>query len=193
MLMQLKRSCARTFVLGGSCTVVLVLGMAGSVLAAGSGYGSSEPSTSAPPPTGFSSVVIAQTVGSEGGTITAPSSGGTVTISVPPGASESPLQVAITKGSRSTVKKDLSSALKKYKVVAEFGVELKQGPSSASASKSLTVTFKGKKIAKGDIIVVYNDATGKFVKVTATVKKGEVAVHLKAGESIAVLAPPKKK
>lgn len=179
-------------VLGSSCAAALALGMAAPALSAGPGYGGTEPTSSAPP-TGFSSIVTAKVVGSTGGTVDGKTSGGTVSITVPSGASNAPLQVAITKGSGSTVKKHLSSALRKDKIVAEFGVELRNGSSATTTLKQLTITFSDKKIAKGDIVVVYNQATGKFTKVAATVKNGEIIVHLEAGESIAILAPSKKK
>ena len=177
--------------LGSSCAAALALGMAAPALSAGPGYGGTEPASSTPP-TGFSSIVTAKAVGSNGGTVKGKTSGGTVSITVPKGASKGSFQVAITKGSRSTVKKHLSAALAKDKIVAEFGVELRSGSSAATASKQLTVTFSDQKIAKGDIVVVYNQATGKFTEVAATVKKGEITVHLQAGESIAILAPSKK-
>jgi hypothetical protein len=161
-------------------------------MAAGPGYGGTVPSTSTPP-TGFSSVVTAKTVSGKGGTVKGKTSGGTVSITVPKGASKKSLQVAITKGSSSTVKKHLPAALRKDTVVAQFGVELKSGSSATTTSKQLTVTFSNKNIVKGDIVVAYNPATGKFTKVAATVKNGEVIVNLKAGESIAILAPPTKK
>jgi hypothetical protein len=179
-------------VLGSSCAAVLALGMAAPALAAGPGYSGTGPSTGTAP-TGFSSIVTATTVGSNGGTVKGKTSGGTVSVTVPGGASNTPLQVAITKGSGSTVKKDLSSALRKDKIVAEFGVELRSGSSATTTSKQLTVTFSDKSIAKGDIVVVYNQATGKFTKVAAIVKNGRIVVHLEAGESIAILAPPTKK
>lgn len=191
MSIQLGKPYAR-LALGSSCAVALALGMAAPALAAGPGYGGTEPPTSAPP-TGFSSIVTATTVGSKGGTVKGKTSGGTVSITVPSGASNTPFQVAITKGSSSTVKKHLSSRLRKDTIVAEFGVELKSGSSATTTSKQLTVTFSDRKIAKGDIVVVYNQATGKFTKVAAIVKNGEIIVHLEAGESIAILAPPKKK
>jgi hypothetical protein len=178
--------------LGSSCAAALALGMAAPALSAGPGYGGTEPAPSGPP-TGFSSIVTAKTVGSKGGTVKGKTSGGTVKITVPKGASKKSFQVAITKGSSSTVKKDLPSALGKDTVVAEFGVELKSGSSATTTSKHLTVTFSDKSIAKGDIVVVYNQATGKFTKVAATVKNGEIIVNLEAGESIAILAPPTKK
>jgi hypothetical protein len=76
--------------------------------------------------------------------------------------------------------------------VAEFGVELRSGSSATTTSKPLTVTFSDKSIAKGDIVAVYSQATGKFVQVAATVKNGEIVIGLDAGESIAILAPPTK-
>jgi hypothetical protein len=179
-------------VLGSSCAAALALGMTTPVLAAGPGYGGTEPATSTPP-TGFSSIVTAKTLGGQGGTVDGKTSGGTVGITVPKDASKKSFQVAITKGSSSTVKKHLSAALTKDAVVAEFGVELKSGSAATTTSKQLTVTFSDQKIAKGDIVVVYDQATGKFSEVTATVKKGEIIVHLKAGESIAILASPTKK
>lgn len=191
MSMQLGKVYAH-LVLGSLCAVALALGMAAPALSAGPGYGGSEQGSSAPP-TGFSSIVTATAVGSNGGTVKGKTSGGTVSITVPKGASKKSIQVAITKGSSSTVKKHLSAALAKDKIVAEFGVELRSGSSAATTSKQLTVTFSDKKIAKGDIVVVYNQATGKFTKVAATVKNGEITVHLEAGESIAILAPPAKK
>jgi len=191
MSMQLEKVYAR-LVLGSSCVAALALGMAAPALSAGPGYGGTEPPSSAPP-TGFSSIVTAKAVGSNGGTVKGNTSGGTVSITVPKGASKRSFQVAITKGSKSTVKKHLSAALAKDKIVAEFGVELRNGSSAATTAKQLTVTFSDQKIAKGDIVVVYNQATGQFTEVAATVKKGKIIVHLEAGESIAILAPSTKK
>ena len=161
-------------------------------VAAGSGYGGAPPSPGTPP-TGFSSVVTAKTFNGKGGSVHGKIGAGRVTVKVPNGASDKSLQVAITKGSSSTVKKSLSPALAKDKVVAGFGVELQSGSSAASTSKQVTVTFSDKNIAKGDIVVVYNSKTGMFVKANATVKAGEITIHLTAGESIAILEPPKKK
>jgi hypothetical protein len=189
--MQLRKVYAH-LVLGSSCAAALALGVVAPALAAGPGYGGTEPATSAPP-TGFSSIVTATTVGSKGGTVKGKTSGGTVSVTVPSGASNTPFQVAITKGSSSTVKKHLSSALRKDRIVGEFGVEVRSGSSATTTSKQLTVTFSDQKIAKGDIVVVYNQTTGKFTKVAAIVKNGEITVHLEAGESIAILAPPTKK
>ena len=177
--------------LGSSCMAALALGMAAPALSAGPGYGGAEPTSSAPP-TGFSTIVTAKVVDGKG-TVTGKTSGGTVSVTVPSGASSTSLQVAITKGSGTTVKKHLPSSLRKDAIVAEFGVELRNGSSATTTSKELTVTFSDQKIAKGDIVVIYDQATGKFTKVTATVTKGEITVHLKAGESIAILAPSAKK
>lgn len=191
--MSIKRGAPYAhLVVGSSCALALALGMAAPALAAGPGYGGTAPSTSAPP-TGFSPIVTAKTIGSKGGTVKGKTSGGTVSVTVPKGASKKSFQVAITKGSGSTVKKDLSSALGKDTVVAQFGVELKSGSAATTTSRQLTVTFSGKKIAKGDIVVVYDQATGKFTKVAAIVENGRIIVHLEADESIAILAPPTKK
>jgi len=175
-----------------SCTAALALAFVPVAFAAGSGYGGTTPSPSAPP-TGFSSIVTAKTLGVHGGSVKGKVARGHVTVTVPKGAFRTSLQVAITGGSSSTVKKNLPSALAKDRVVAQFGVELESGTSPATTTKDVTVTFSSKNIAKGDIVVVYDQATGKFVKANATVKAGQVTVHLKAGESIAILAPPHKK
>jgi hypothetical protein len=159
-------------------------------MAAGSGYAPAP--SNGTRPTGFSSIVTAKSVGAKGGDVQGKVSGGTISVSVPKGASKAALQVAITKGSSSTVEKDLPPALKHDAVLADFGLELMSHSSAVTATKPITVTFKNKRIAKGDIVVAYNPKTGKFVKVKAIVKNGVVVVRLKAGETIAVLAPHKK-
>ncbi len=187
-----ERSVAARVVLGAVGAAVVALGGASSALAAGSGYGGkTTPATNTP--TGFSSVVVVHTEGTKGGTVSGSTSGGKVVITVPKGASKKSFQVAITKGNATTVKTHVAASLKGDTVVSAFGVELKSGSSAVKTSKQLTVTFSKKSIAKGDIVVVYNAKTGKFTKVTATVVKGKVTIHLKAGESLAVLAPKKKK
>lgn len=186
-----ERSVAARIALGAIGAAVVALGGASSALAAGSGYGGTTTPV-ANTPTGFSSVVVVHTESTSGGTVSGSTSGGKVTITVPKGASKKSFQVAITKGNAATVKTHVPASLKGDKVVSTFGVELKSGSSVATTSKQLTVTFSEKSIAKGDILVVYNAKTGKFTKATATVVKGEVTTHLKAGESLAVLAPKKK-
>lgn len=160
-------------------------------MAAGSGYAGGGPS-SGTRPTGFSSIVTAKNVGANGGNVAGNVAGGTVSVSIPKGASNGAFQVAITKGASSTVEKDLPSTMKQDTVVADFGVELMRHSLALTTSKQLTVTFKDKRIVKGDIVVAYNAKTGKFVKVKAIVKQGEVIIRLKAGQMIAILAPHKK-
>lgn len=178
-------------IISTSSIAALALCTAASAMAAGAGYAGTTTS-SGTHPTGFSSIVTAKTVSAKGGHVEGKVSGGTVSVSVPRGASNAAFQVAITKGSISTVEKELPSALKHDAVLADFGVEMMRHSSALTASKPLTVTFKDKRVAKGDIVVAYDPKTGKFVKVKAVVKHGEIIVRIKAGETIAILAPDKK-
>jgi hypothetical protein len=180
------RNSRLSIVVWATCAVTLVLGSASAALAAGPGYGSGGPGGT--PPTGFTSIVAVKTVGSNGGSLTGKTSGGTVKVTVPQGAETELIDVAITGGSKPTVKRDLASALKKYKIIAVFGVEFKHGSSNVGTSKKATVAFKDSRVGKHDIVAVYNPGTGKFLKAQATVVEGKITIRLSAGESIVVLS-----
>jgi hypothetical protein len=172
---------------------MLTLAAAGSAAAAGPGYGGG----GAPPvvtPVGFSSVVTARTVTKHGGSFRVKYAHGTIRVDIPKNATKHPIQIAITKGSISTVKGDLPGSLKRYRIVSSFGVEIRNGSSATSTTKSVTVTLSAGDIKKGDVVLVYSPATGKFTPLTGvTVHNGKVTIHLKSGESLAVAAPPGKR
>lgn len=164
------------------------LAFAPSAFAAGSGYGGQTPAPTVP--SGFTQVATARTVTpAKGLTFTVKTAGGKVKVVVPKKAFSAKTQVAVTKGSSSTAKKDLASSLKKDKVVTAFGIELKKGSKATKSSKNVTLTFTDTKIAKKDKVVVYSSKTGKFsVLKGAKVSKGKITVTLKAGESLAVIS-----
>lgn len=156
-------------------------------LASGSGYGNTTPNPTVP--TGFTHVATARTVSTKATSFKVKTSGGTVSVSVPKKAFKAKSQVAVMKGSNSTVKKDLAKSLKKDKVITSFGVELKKGSRATTSKKKIRLTFTDKKIARRDKVVVYSSKTGKFsVLKGAKVSKGKITVELKAGESLAVLS-----
>jgi hypothetical protein len=147
-----------------------------------------------PVPAGFSTVAQTGTFTSKGGKLSTKTGGGTVTVKVPNHATNRGIQVAIDNGSNSTVQKDLPKAFKRFKVVASFGITVTSGSKSTSTSKPITVSFAAAKIAKGEIVLVYSPKTGKFTKLKgAVIRNGKVVVHLKSGESLAIVAPPKHK
>jgi len=165
---------------------------AGSAMAAGTGYGPTSPTNSLPP-SGFTSVAIVKTIGESGGVVGDGGFGGAVIVHVPRGAAGKSLQVAITHGSASTVRADLHGALRKDKVLATFGIELRHGSSPAAARKPLTVSFEALDLRPGDVVVAYNPKTGKFVPIAASFvfRKATVVVRIKSSESVAVLGPKK--
>ena len=186
--MSLERRVAR--ILGGSsCAVALALAMASPALGAGNGYSPSETSSKPTSPVGFSSVVTAKTVGVKGGTLHARVAGGTISITVPKGATKGSLQVAIMKGRDGTIKRDLPAPLRKHRIIAAFGIELKRGASAARTQKPIVSVFRDKRIPKGAIVVIYNAKTGKFGKTKLRAAKGAIKIRLRAGESIGILAP----
>jgi hypothetical protein len=169
---------------------MLALTAAGPAAAAGPGYGGN----GAPPvvtPTGFSTVLTARTVGKHGGSFRVNYAHGKLKVSVPKNATSTPIQIAITKGQNSTVKGDLPSSLRHYKVVSSFGVEVRNGSSATTTTKSVTITLSARDITKGDLVLVYSPTTGKFTQLSGVkVRNGKVVIHLKGGESLAVVAPP---
>jgi hypothetical protein len=168
---------------------MLTLAAAAPAGAAGTGYGGNGP----PPvvtPVGFSSVLTARTVAKDGGSFSVKDAGGRVTVDVPKHAAKHPIQIAITKGDNRTVERDLPASLKGDKIISSFGVDIRNGSSAAHTTKPVTITLSAHDIKKGDILLVYSPATGKFTKLTgATVRDGKIVVHLTSGESIAVAAP----
>jgi hypothetical protein len=178
------------FVVATSCTIAVAWAAACPALAAGSGYGGSQPPVTQP--TGFRAVIIVRTMGSNGGSVNGEEPAGPVEVVVPKHAYKKRFQVAITKGSAATVKKDLAKSIAKYRVIADLGVEIKSGASSVKTSKALTVIFSDLAIGPGCIVAVYDSRTGKFTKAKATVTHGKLTIQIKSGESIAILAPPAK-
>ena len=171
-----------------SCSVAVAWAAACPALAAGSGYGGSPPPVNTP--TGFRAIIVVRTIGSNGGSVNGEEPAGPVLVLVPKHAYKKRFQVAITKGSAATVKKDLAKSIAKYRVVATLGIEIKSGASSITTSKDLTVTFTDLAITRGCIVAVYDSRTGKFTEVRATVARGKVTVRITRGESIAILASP---
>ena|ERR1700729_3528489 len=173
---------------------VFSLAAAGPAVAAGPGYGGGNGPPTVVTPVGFSSVVTARTVTKRGGSFRTRDSGGTVTVDVPKNATKHPIQIAITKGNNGTVQRDLARSVKGYKIISSFGVEVRNGSSNTHTTKPVTVTFSAKDLSKGDVVLVYSPATGKFTKLSGvTVHNGKVVIHLKSGESLAVAAPPRKR
>jgi hypothetical protein len=177
------------FVIATSCTITVACAAACPALAAGSGYGGTPPPVNSQP-TGFRAVIVARTFGKNGGSVNGETPAGPVEVVVPKRSYKKRFQVAITKGSAATVKRDLAKSISKDRVVADFGIEIKSGASSITTSKALTVIFSDLAITRGCIVAVYDSRTGKFTKVRATVTRGKVTVRIKRGESIAILAPP---
>jgi len=177
-------------VVATSCTVAVAWAAACAALAAGSGYGGSPPPVTTP--TGFRAIIVVRTMGKNGGSVNGEEPAGPVEVVVPKRAYKKRFQVAITKGSAATVKKDLARSIAKYRVIADLGVEIKSGASSITTSKALTVIFTDLAISRGCVVAVYDSRTGKFTKVRATVTRGKVTIRIKTGESIAILAPPGK-
>jgi hypothetical protein len=177
------------FVIATSCTVAVAWAGACPALAAGSGYGGTLPPVNNQP-TGFRTVIIARIMGKNGGSVNGEVAAGPVEVVVPKRAYKKRFQVAITKGSAATVKKDLARSIAKRRVVTDFGIEIKSGASSITTSKALTVIFSDLAITRGCIVAVYDSRTGKFTKVRATVTRGKVSIRIKSGESIAILAQP---
>lgn len=178
---------ARRIGTGVLAVAAATLAFAPSAFAAGSGYGVTTPVSTVP--TGFSQVATARNVTAKGATFKVSTAGGTVKVTVAKKAFASKTQIAITKGRNSTVKSDLAKSLKKDKVITSFGVEFQKGAKATTSRKSVTVTFSDKKISRRDKVVVYSSKTKKFsVLKGATVRKGEIIAHLKAGESLAVIS-----
>lgn len=141
------------------------------------------------PPTGFSAVVTAKTIGRGGGVVVGTVSGGELSLRVPKGAYGKAFQAAIAKGSKRAVRKNLPKALRRDEIIAGFAIELRHGSSAVRASKPLTVTFKDRRIARGSIVAIYNEKTGRFQKAKAKITRGRLMIRLRAGETIAILAP----
>jgi hypothetical protein len=182
---------ARRLAASASIATAVTALTAGSALAAGTGYGSPQPSNGLPP-SGFTSVITVKTLGERGGAVSGKSAGGRVIVVVPRGAGGRSLQVALTKGSGATVKNDLSGALRKDKILVGFGVELRHGSSPAFTQKPLIVSFNARDLHSGDVVVAFNPKTRKFVRIQASVRSGKVVVRIKRSESVAVLAPKRK-
>lgn len=168
---------------------------AGLLLLAGTGAAEAyiqPPPPPVSPPGGFLNVVTAQTVGPGGGTVGPVSVGNTeTTVTIPPGAFPTPLQVTIT---APTSVADIGNAgFCGYTAVAAVGVVI-VNPATGSADYSfltdpLIVTIKSADIKPGDIVVAWNGY--KFVKLGVAEAAGEVTVKItQAGYSFfAVLAP----
>lgn len=171
-----------------SCTVAVAWAVACPALAAGSGYGGSPPPVNTP--IGFRAIIVVRTMGRDGGSVNGEEPTGPVEVLVPKHAYRKRFQVAITKGSAATVRKDLAKSIAKYRVVADLGIDIKSGASSIKTSKALTVIFTDLAITHSCIVAVYDSRTGKFTKVRATVARGKVTIRINRGESIAILAPP---
>jgi hypothetical protein len=183
---HVSRRRSRT-VIGALTAGALTLAVAPAALAAGPGYGGGTSPTG--PPTGFTSVITVQTVGSRGGTVTGRTSGSGVRITVPRGAVPNSTKVAITQGRYSAVSSHLPGAYRHDRVVSAFGVELRQGASSARARKVITVGVTDSGISRNDIVVIYDSKTATFRRVALTQFKGRAVLHITTGESVAIIAP----
>jgi hypothetical protein len=169
---------------------MITLAAAAPAGAAGPGYGGGNGPPPVVTPVGFSSVLTARTVAKHGGSFSVKDAGGRVTVDVPKHATKHPIQIAITKGDNRTVQGDLPASLKGDKIISSFGVEMRNGSSATHTTKPVTITLRAHVIKKGDIVLVYSPATGKFTKLTgAVVRDGKIVVHLTSGESIAVAQP----
>ena len=170
----------------------LALAVTGSAVAAGPGYGGGEPPVVTP--VGFSSVLTARTVTNHGGSFGVKYANGALTVNIPKNATQSPVQIAITNGRNRTVKGDLPASLDRYSIVTSFGVEVQSSSSATKTTKSVTIRFSASYLKKGDVVLVYSAKTGKFTKLAgAVVHNGKVVISLKSGESLAVVAPPRRK
>ena len=190
--MQSKPIYARA-VRGIVIAAMLTVAAAGSAVAAGPGYGGGGGTPPPVTPVGFSTVLTAQTVTKHGVSFSVKYAKGTIGVKVPKNATKNSIQIAITKGNNSTVKKSLPSSLKNYKILSSFGIQVRKGSSATSTTKSVTITVSASNIKKGDVVLVYSSKTGKFTKLAGvTAQNGKVTFKLKKGQSLAIAAPPKK-
>jgi hypothetical protein len=177
---------------GGAIAVAASGSSSGSDAGAAAGQYCPQLRSCSPPtvPPGFSSVVKKRTVTSKGGGFRTRVGGGTVTISVPRNATRQKVELEVTRGSASTVRKDLPRAYRNAKIVASFGIRVRRGSTSVGTSKPVTVSFVANRVARGDVVLVYSSTTGKFTKLKgAVIRNGKVVVRLTRGKSLAIVAP----
>lgn len=169
-----------------ACTAGLIaLATAGPAAAAGGGYGPGAAAGGTAP--GFGTVVSAKTFSLTGGSLSARTAGGLLKISVPNKATTSGLQVAITKGTIGSVVDHLNRTFRDYRVLEAFGVEFLTGAQPTTLNREATVTFSASFIKKGEEVLVYNGATGKFTLLGNPQANGYFTIHLKAGETVAIV------
>jgi hypothetical protein len=170
---------------GGLLAATAVIGLATPAFA---GYGNPSPT---PPAValGFGNVDAATSFGALGGTFSASDGKAKVKLFVGKGAFKSSTQVVLTNGDNATVKKDLAKSLKGDKVVVSFGMLLRRGGTSVTASKRFTEVVSDPQLKKGDVVTVYRNGT--FKRLTTITTTGKLTIMTSAGAQLAVVQPKK--
>ena len=178
----------------GACAVTaltaLTAGGGAPARAAGVGYGGGALVARDPPRPAFQAVVTARTVGRAGGSVTGRVAGGTLRVVIPAGSSSRALTVADHRraqcgGRAAPARRAPARPDRRHRrhrgqdggagrrdVEGDHGRPCRIGPSPA-----------------GDIVVVYDGATGRFTRIAATVVRGRITIRLSSGEALAVLRP----
>jgi hypothetical protein len=152
--------------------------------AAGGGYGPSGAVPSAVPG-GFTSVVIAKTLTSEGGKVHVSLDGFSVMAIVPKGALPGGGQVAFTRAKDAALKKGLSGSLRGDNVVIAVGFVLDRNGRALKSKMPIDIKITGSDLKVGDIIVDYRD--GKFVKIGTVTIAGQATIDPSGVTELAIL------
>jgi hypothetical protein len=179
------RTLGRRFAVVVLGSAAMLVASAGGALASGA-YGPPAPVVP-PAPGGFSVVVTSQTIGPAGGTIGPVDVDGiSVTLTVPPGAFPSPVQITVTAPSLAAVG---TGGRAGHHAVAGVGVQvgLDGAVYTATFQKPLTLTLTSPLITSACTIVVWNG--GAFVAAHGTVSAGSATASFDHDPSFAVLAP----
>lgn len=166
----------------GICSFLAASGIAGAV---GGGYG---PSGAVPSgvPGGFTSVLMARSLASGGGTVHAAFDGCSVTASVPGGALPGGGQVAFTRAKDGALKQGLKGKLNRDNVAFAMGFVLDHNGRALNSTRPIAITITCSSLKVGDVIVAYRG--GKFVKIGVVTVAGEAAIEVRGVTELAILS-----
>ena len=177
---------------GAAVTLTAMLAWGGSAFAVGGGYGPTTP-PSGGVPGGFSSIAASEIIGPSGGAVTASVPGGSVIVTVPPGAFASADEVVVTTPDLSQTDTALSAlGFSGYQAVAGVGVSVLDGsgsPVAGTFAKSLSVTLTGTSLGvAGERVIQLTDPASASV-VNGTLGHDSVSVAISSDPDLVAVNP----
>jgi hypothetical protein len=147
-------------------------------------------------PGGYTQVVTAKTFKTAGGSLAGTTAGARVSVVVAKGAFAEPVQLRVLKPKLATLTSSIvKSGYKKYRAIAGVGIAASKATGEAvndlGTKVKVKVTIKVTNLPKGAVVLRYDGAKGKYVKVSFTRSKAGLVVGISRPAALAVIAPLK--